>query len=107
MELTEWLSAGLLMLGAFFFFAGTMGLLRFPDIYTRLHAVTKADNLGLGLVVSGMALRAESWQAFFKFLLVWLLALMASATACYLVANSAHASGLAPMQGKIHAGRKQ
>ncbi len=39
--------------GAFFFFAGTVGLLRFPDPLTRLHALTKADNLGLGLVVIG------------------------------------------------------
>jgi multicomponent Na+:H+ antiporter subunit G len=35
--------------GAFFFLAGTVGLLRFPDTLTRLHALTKADNLGLGL----------------------------------------------------------
>ena len=38
--------------GAFFFFAGTVGLLRFPDALTRLHALTKSDNLGLGLVGS-------------------------------------------------------
>ena len=40
--------------GAFFFLAGTVGLLRFPDPLTRLHALTKADNLGLGLVVLGL-----------------------------------------------------
>ncbi|MGY4331752.1 monovalent cation/proton antiporter MnhG/PhaG subunit [Bradyrhizobium sp. LB7.2] len=41
--------------GAFFFLAGTVGLLRFPDTLTRLHALTKADNLGLGFVVLGVA----------------------------------------------------
>ena len=40
--------------GAFFFLAGSVGLLRFPDAYTRLHALTKADNLGLALVVIGL-----------------------------------------------------
>ena len=40
--------------GAFFFLAGTVGLLRFPDTFTRLHALTKADNLGLGLVILGL-----------------------------------------------------
>ena len=40
--------------GAFFFLAGTVGLLRFPDTLTRLHALTKADNLGLGLIVLGL-----------------------------------------------------
>ena len=39
--------------GVFFFFAGTVALLRFPDSLSRLHALTKADNLGLGLVVLG------------------------------------------------------
>ena len=42
--------------GAFFYLAGTVGLLRFPDAYTRLHALTKADNLGLALVVLGLLL---------------------------------------------------
>ena len=40
--------------GAFFFLAGTLGLLRFPNSLTRLHALTKVDNLGLGLVVLGL-----------------------------------------------------
>jgi multicomponent Na+:H+ antiporter subunit G len=107
MSLSEWLSVSLLFMGAFFFFAGTMGLLRFPDVYTRLHALTKADNLGLGLVVAGLVLRAESWQTIFKLVLVWLLALLASATACYLVANSARNSGLTPMLGRYNVGRKR
>ena len=46
--------------GAFFFLAGTVGLLRFPDTLTRLHALTKADNLGLGLVVLGLLPQAAS-----------------------------------------------
>jgi len=40
--------------GVFFSLVGTVGLLRFPDTLTRLHALTKADNLGLGLVVLGL-----------------------------------------------------
>ena len=48
--------------GFIFFLAGTVGLLRFPDTLTRLHALTKADNLGLGLVVLGLLPRAE-WRS--------------------------------------------
>ena len=47
--------------GSLFFIAGTVGLLRFPDSFTRLHAVTKADNLVLGLLVVGLCLQAGSW----------------------------------------------
>jgi multicomponent Na+:H+ antiporter subunit G len=81
------LATPLLLGGAFFFLAGTVGLLRFPDVPSRLHALTKADNLGLGLVVAGLAIRAPSVAVALKLVLVWLLALSASATACYLVAG--------------------
>jgi multicomponent Na+:H+ antiporter subunit G len=56
----ELLSGVLLLCGAAYFFAGTVGVLRFPDVYSRLHALTKGDNVGLGLTVLGLALRADS-----------------------------------------------
>jgi len=74
---------------AFFFLSGTVGLLRFPDLFTRLHALTKADNLGLGLLVLGLALRSGSALVAAKLVLVWLLALLASSTGCHLVARAA------------------
>lgn len=85
----DWTAAALLCAGAFFYLAGTVGLLRFPDVYTRLHALTKVDNVGLGLLVLGLALRAESAAAVAKLVLIWLLAIVASATAAYLIANRA------------------
>jgi multicomponent Na+:H+ antiporter subunit G len=75
--------------GGFFFLAGTIGLLRFPDTLTRLHALTKADNLGLGLVVLGVTPRVGSVLAGFKLVVVWLLLLLASATVSQLVARAA------------------
>jgi len=76
--------------GGFFFLAGTVGLLRFPDTLTRLHALTKADNLGLGLVVLGLALQAGSLWEVGKLLLVWFLVLLSSATVSQLMAQRAH-----------------
>ncbi|TFZ05045.1 Na+/H+ antiporter subunit G [Ramlibacter rhizophilus] len=87
--LIDGLSLVLLAAGLLFFLAGTVGLLRFPDVHSRLHALTKADNLGLGFIALAMALQSESaWQAL-KLMLVWLLALLAAATAAQLVARSA------------------
>jgi multicomponent Na+:H+ antiporter subunit G len=74
--------------GAFFFLAGTVGLLRFPDTLTRLHALTKADNLGLGLVVLGLLPQAEGWFAALKLVAVWVLAQLASATVSQLIARA-------------------
>ena len=79
--------------GAFFFLAGTVGLLRFPDTLTRLHALTKADNLGLGLVVLGLLPRAESLREGLKLVSVWVLVLLAGATVSQLIARVARHDG--------------
>ncbi len=79
--------------GAFFFLAGTVGLLRFPDSLTRLHALTKADNLGLGLVVLGLLPQAASVPAVLKLACIWLLVLLSGATAAQWIARSLRHSG--------------
>ncbi len=89
MGLSDYLTAALLSGGGFFFLAGTLGLLRFPDVYTRLHALTKADNVGLGLIVAGLAVQAESWAVVGKLLLIWVLVLIAGASVAHLVARGA------------------
>jgi multicomponent Na+:H+ antiporter subunit G len=98
MQVTEFLTLFLLLVGTGFFLAGTLGLLRFPDVYTRLHALTKADNVGLGMVVAGLALQAESWAVAGKLLLIWLLVLLASASVGHLVARTALRKGIKPWQ---------
>jgi len=82
--------------GAFFFFVGTVGLLRFPDSLTRLHALTKADNLGLGLVVLGLLPQMESVSAGLKLACIWLLLLVSGATAAQWIARSLRHSGPGP-----------
>lgn len=79
--------------GVFFFLAGVVGLLRFPDALTRLHALTKADNVGLGLIVAGLLPQAGSVLAGLKLLLVWLTVLLAGATVGQLVARVARRAG--------------
>lgn len=86
-EWLVWLSWPLLIAGVFFFIAGTLGVLRFPDVYSRLHAVTKADTLGLGLLVMGLALRSDGWRPAVLMLLVWIIVMASGATACQLLAR--------------------
>lgn len=75
--------------GICFFVAGTVGLLRFPDLHTRLHALTKADNLGLGFVALGVMPHLGGVFPALKILVVWALALLAAGTAAQLVARAA------------------
>lgn len=72
--------------GVFFFVAGTVGLLRFPDTLSRLHALTKADNLGLGLIVLGLLPMSGSLSVALKLLLIWVLVVFGGATAAQLIA---------------------
>lgn len=85
-----------MLAGAVFFLAGTVGLLRFPDVYTRLHALTKADNVGLGLMLTGLAIQAQSWAVVGKLLLIWFMVLLAGASVAYLISRGALQRGINP-----------
>lgn len=83
-----WLEGASLLLalcGAVFFFAGLLGLLRFPDTYLRIHAITKADNVGLGLIVLALMLQSASLAIAGKLLLIWLLALLAGTNTGFMI----------------------
>jgi multicomponent Na+:H+ antiporter subunit G len=79
------LTVVLLISGALFFTAGTVGVLRFPDTASRLHALTKADNVGLGLLMAGLAVHAVPAVAA-KLALIWVLVLLSSTTTAQLLA---------------------
>ena len=79
--------------GVFFFFAGAVGLLRFPDSLTRLHALSKADNLGLGLVVLGLLSRSGSLQEALKLVVVWALVQISGAAASQMIGRALRLEG--------------
>ena len=79
--------------GALFFLAGTVGLIRFPDALTRLHALTKVDNLGLGLVVLGLLPRADGLVGALKLVSIWLLVQLSGAIVTQLIAGAIRERG--------------
>ena len=56
--LREFIAHGIILLGALFVVVGSVGVLRFPDFYTRMHAASVTDTLGATLVIAGMMLLA-------------------------------------------------
>ncbi|HZW22710.1 cation:proton antiporter [Noviherbaspirillum sp.] len=103
MSIIDWISAACLLAGAGFFFAGTVALLRFPDVYTRLHALAKADNLGLGFMLLGLLPYAGGTAAALKLVLVWLLVLAASASVSFLIARRARRRKIPPWTSQENA----
>lgn len=75
----------LISAGAIFFCAGTIGLLRMPDERSQMHALAKADNIGLGLLLLGLAPQLGSLGGAVLLMLIWLLALLASSLSAQLL----------------------
>lgn len=87
------LQAVFLITGCLFFAVGTLGLFRFTDTSSRIHALTKVDNLGLGCIVLGVLPLVSSPAAGLKILLIWLVVLATSATSAHLVARAVRLRG--------------
>ena len=75
--------------GLFFFLSGSIGLLRLPDLFSRLHALAMADNVGLALVALGVIILEPAVVNDIKIVIIWLLVMAASAISSHLVARHA------------------
>lgn len=83
----------ILLLGALLCFAAAVGLARFPDVLTRMHAATKPQTLGLLLVVTGVAVSLREPRALGLLLLIAVLQLLTAPVAAHLVGRTAHRTG--------------
>ncbi|MBK6703705.1 MAG: monovalent cation/H(+) antiporter subunit G [Caulobacteraceae bacterium] len=99
------LSGIVVAIGLLLIAGGALGLLRFPDLYTRLHAANVADVVGSVGVVLGLAIAAPDWNIALRLLLLAALLIALGPTLTHLVAQAAHAAGLAPIAGRYAAPR--
>lgn len=90
------LACAVLALGFFFIFTGALGIVRFPDFFTRLHAMGKTDTLGVTLMVLGLALLEGASLNGVKFLFIILFVGLANPTATHALGRAAHRAGLVP-----------
>ncbi len=96
MDLLQWLSAVLLLSGGLLGVIGGIGILRFPDFYTRLHAAGVTDTLCAGLFLGGLALQFGFTLATAKLVLIFAFLLFTAPTATHALAKAARNSGLEP-----------
>lgn len=83
--------------GSFFCIVGGIGLLRFPDFYTRTHASGVTDTLGAGLMIAGMMLQSGLSLNTARLMFILLLLYLTSATSTHALAKAALRNGLQPL----------
>lgn len=85
---------------------GAIGMLRFPDFYTRLHAASITDTGAVLLLLTGMALLSPDWLVVVKLLAIAIFLFLTGPTASHAIANAAHTAGLQPFIGRFGAGEE-
>ncbi|WP_046560766.1 monovalent cation/H(+) antiporter subunit G [Kangiella geojedonensis] len=99
-ELIDGLSWGLLLLGGFICVSGGIGMHRFPDFFSRMHAASVTDTLGGTLVLLGLMLQVDGqYLVLVKLVLVLLFILLTSPTGSHALAKAALHGGLRPKLG--------
>lgn len=95
----DWLGSGLIVIGALFAFTGGVGLLRFPDFFTRTHAAGITDTAGAGMILIGLMLQSD-WAGGVRLALILVFTLFTSPTAAHALAQAALRDGLKPRMAR-------
>lgn len=93
-DIASWIC---LCLGGLFYVIGAVGLNRMPDVFTRMHAVSVADTLGAGLLITGMVLQAGPTLVAAKLILIILVLLFTGSVATHALARAALQDGIEPV----------
>lgn len=94
LDLIAWVS---LLCGSIFLVIGSIGLLRFPDLFTRLHAASVIDTLGCLLIMFGLMLQAGLSIVLVKLMLITIFIVFTSPVAAHALAKAALYSGVTPV----------
>ena len=96
----ELCSALCIVLGSVLCLSGGVGVLRFPDFYTRMHAVGVTDTLAAGMILIGLMLQSQDSLVIIKLVLILLMTLFINPTASHALAKAAIHNSLFPLLDK-------
>ena len=97
-ELVIILAGLFLMIGGAFALVACVGLVRFPDLYTRIHAASKAGTLGSGLILLALALESGELDVVTRALAGIVFLLLTAPVSAHLLARAAYLVGVRPWQ---------
>jgi len=93
----EFISGIFLLIGCFLCISGGVGVLRFPDFFTRMHAVGVTDTLAAGMILVGLMLQSPDSMVVIKLVMILLMTLFINPTASHALAKAAINNGLQPI----------
>ena len=93
LEVLSWIS---ILGGLFFMIVGTIGVVRMPDVYTRLHAAGMTETMGAGLLLLGMCFQAGLTLVLVRLILIYAFLLFTSPISTHALASAALSGGLEP-----------
>lgn len=93
LDIISWFA---IVIGSFFVISGAVGLIRFPDFYSRLHAASMTDTLGIALILGGLALQAGWSLVLVKLIFIVVLVFITSPTASHALAKAGAYDDLRP-----------
>jgi multicomponent Na+:H+ antiporter subunit G len=96
MMIRDLIAMALILVGCFFFLTSAIGLLRFPDMFTRMHATGKCDTLAVLLVMTGLIIHHGINLDSFKLLLIVVFIYIANPTATHVLSRAAYRLGVQP-----------
>ena len=99
-NLAEILSWACIILGSFFCIVGGIGLLRLPDLFSRMHGAGITDTLGAGLIITGLMFHSGLTLVSAKLFLIVLFLYLTSPTSTHAVAKAARLAGIEPLLDK-------
>ena len=94
MTVVDVVSGLLLTAGALLVLSGGVGLLRFPDFYTRIHAAGITDSAGAGLILLGLLVRTTAWETGVRLVIILFFLVLTGPTATYVLAFAARRDGV-------------
>ncbi len=100
-DVLSWIGGGLVIAGALLSILGAVGVLRFPDVYTRIHAASITDTGGASLMLLGMCLIAGLSPVTLKLVIAWVFIMLTTPAAANALTNAAYSSGHAPWIGSF------
>jgi multicomponent Na+:H+ antiporter subunit G len=97
----EWISAFFLVSGSLFMLVAAIGVVKFSDVYMRMHAITKASSLGAILMLFGVAIYHVQWIVWIEGLMVVFFIIFTTPIGAHMIAKAAHKGGMPKAEGYV------